>query len=457
MTCHELFQYIIEGEKMDVISREQYIRRLDSMRNNGSVKVLTGLRRCGKTTVLFTLFKQHLLNLGITEDHIIEIALDSLDYENLREKHALYDYIKKSISGISHSGKEEIYIFIDEIQYVDGFWEVVNSLMRFQNVDIYVTGSNSKMLSKDILTEFRGRSTEIKIMPLMFSEFLPVYIRNYSEQYNNNYLPRSAVSDAWKEYYTYGGMPEVLTYEENEKVNYLQNLFEKLYIKDIVERNKIKNPEVLRQLLEVLSSSTGSLTNPSNISKTFKSSLGRVEDDEKETASYNTVSSYIGYCLDAFLIERAEQFNIKGRKYIEAKSKYYFSDVGLRNAILNLRQQEENHIMENIIYNELIYRGYKVDVGVVTVRENIDGKRKDIPLEVDFVANKGSQRYYVQSAFAIPDESKMRQESKSLLKLNDAFKKIIVIKDDIKVKRDESGIVTIGLYEFLLNESSLDL
>ena len=445
------------------IQRKRYINKLDSFRGNGSIKVLTGLRRCGKTTVLTTLFHQHLIESGVKEEYIIELALDSLEFEELREKHALYDHIKTRIQQIRKNSNEMIYVFLDEIQFVEGFWEVINSLQRIKNIDIYVTGSNSKMLSTDIATEFRGRSTEIRIWPLMFSEFLPAYeerhpLMPHEKLYPGQYLfPGLDINAAWQEYYTYGGMPEVLEYDEDEKVNYLQNLYEKVYIKDIVERNKIKNVGVLRKLLDVLSSSDGSLTNILKISKTFKSSMGSASDDDLASVSYNTLSSYISCCEDAFLIEKAEQYNVKGRKYINSNNKYYFSDVGLRNARLNLRQQEETHLMENIIYNELLYRGYKVDIGVVNISETINEKRVKKNLEIDFVANKGSQRYYIQSAYAIPDRVKIDQEKRPLIKVNDSFKKIIIVKDQIKLKRDDDGIVTMSLFEFLLNENSIDM
>ena len=444
------------------IKRERYIKKLDSFRGNGSIKVLTGLRRCGKTTILTALFHQHLIESGVKEEYIIELALDSLEFEELREKHALYNHIKNRIQEIRKNSTELIYVFLDEIQFVDGFWEVINSLQRIKNVDIYVTGSNSKMLSKDISTEFRGRSTEIRIWPLTFSEFLPAFEERHPLLPQENLVPGQHlfsgmdINAAWQEYYTYGGMPEVLKYDEDEKVNYLQNLYEKVYIKDIVERNKIKNVGVLRKLLDVLSSSEGSLTNISKISNTFRSSMGAASDNDLDSVSYNTLASYINCCEDAFLIEKTEQYNVKGRKYINSNSKYYFSDVGLRNARLNLRQQEETHLMENVIYNELLYRGYKVDIGVVNITETVEEKRLKKNLEIDFVANKGSQRYYIQSAFALPDREKMDQEKRPLTKVNDSFKKIIIVKDQIKLKRDDDGIVTMSLFEFLLDENSLD-
>lgn len=418
---------------MKIIKRDIYLNKLIQRKDNGMIKVITGIRRCGKSFLLFELYYKYLIGQGVKRANIIRIPLDDDEYEELLDKKKLREYINKKISG---TGK--YYIFLDEIQLVDEFEKVLNGLNRRQNLDIYVTGSNSKFLSTDVLTEFRGRGDEVRVRPFTFSEYLKGY--------------DGTIEDAWNEYFTYGGMPVTLSLKTDEqKSEYLKKLFQETYQKDIVDRYKVTDPEKLERTAKVIASSTGSLTNPTKLAKTFESNgYGMVTN--------KTINSYINYMQDAFLIEKVERYDVKGRKYISTPSKYYFSDIGLRNAYLNFRQQEENHIMENVIYNELRVRGYNVDVGVVEheLKDN-DGNRKKKQLEVDFICNKGSLRYYIQSAYALPDEAKRQQEKESLIHIKDMFKKIIIVKDNIKLYRDEDGIVTIGLREFLTNPNSLEL
>lgn len=418
---------------MKIIKRDIYLNKLIQRKDNGMIKVITGIRRCGKSFLLFELYYKYLIGQGIKRANIIRIPLDDDEYEELLDKKKLREYINKKISG---TGK--YYIFLDEIQLVDEFEKVLNGLNRRQNLDIYVTGSNSKFLSTDVLTEFRGRGDEVRVRPFTFSEYLKGY--------------DGTIEDAWNEYFTYGGMPVTLSLKTDEqKSEYLKKLFQETYQKDIVDRYKVTDPEKLERTAKVIASSTSSLTNPTKLAKTFESNgYGMVTN--------KTINSYINYMQDAFLIEKVERYDVKGRKYISTPSKYYFSDIGLRNAYLNFRQQEENHIMENVIYNELRVRGYNVDVGVVEheLKDNA-GNRKKKQLEVDFICNKGSLRYYIQSAYALPDEAKRQQEKESLIYIKDMFKKIIIVKDNIKLYRDEDGIVTIGLREFLTNPNSLEL
>lgn len=396
------------------------------------VKVITGIRRCGKSYLLFNLYYDYLIKDGVKPENIITVALDDIKNKPLRDALNLYNYVSEKIKT-----DETYYVFLDEIQFVDEFADLINGLSHIKNLDIYVTGSNSKFLSSDILTEFRGRGDEIKVYPLSFSEYCSAYA--------------GTVSDAWKDYYTYGGMPLILSCADDEaKADYLSNLFKKVYISDIIERNHIRNDKEFEDLINVLASGIGSLTNPKKLANTFKSVLNSNISDK-------TLKQYIDYLLEAFMIEKAMQYDVKGKKYLETLTKYYFEDVGLRNARLDFRQQEENHIMENIIFNELKMRGYRVDVGVVELWESANGKRSHKRLEIDFVANKGNNKYYIQSAFAIETAEKEKQEKRSLNKINDSFKKIVVVKDDIKLKRDENGIVTMGIYEFLLNQNSLNL
>lgn len=416
-----------------IITRQKYLDMLVAGQGNGLVKIVTGGRRCGKSFLLFQIFHQYLLQHGVDEGHLIEVSLDDRRNRKLCDPDALLDYLD---SRIKSDGKTN-FIFLDEIQLVDDFIGVLLSLMHTPNTEVYVSGSNSKFLSKDVVTEFRGRGQEIRIWPLSFSEY---YGAVGGER-----------SQAWKDYYTFGGLPQILSLDtERAKRSYLRDIYEVTYIKDIVERNKIKVPEGLRELVRILASGIGSSTNPTRICNTFQS-VSQLQITDK------TINEYISDIQDAFLIEEALRYDVKGRKYIGTETKYYFCDLGLRNIVLNLRQQEETHIMENVIYNELRMRGYLVDVGLVecwTTNEN--GKRKRSKLEVDFVVNNGPERVYVQSAFNMPTKDKEKQERRSLINIADNFRKVIVVKDDIKRKIDDDGVVTIGLFDFLLDEQSIE-
>lgn len=415
------------------IKRDFYLQQLVDGKQNGLIKIVTGTRRCGKSFLLFKLFRQYLLEVGVDSDHIIQIALDDIENANLREPLPLYKCIKAKMTD-----EELYYILLDEVQLVPRFEEVLNSLLRIDNADVYVTGSNSKFLSSDIITEFRGRGDEIHLYPLSLSEYCE----------GTGLSP----AEAWKDYYTYGGLPHTLSLgTEKKKIDYLNNLFESVYLIDILERHRIKNKAEFEELVKIIASGIGAPTNPTKLENTFKS-VKKINIDSV------TISRYLGYMQDAFLIEKAERYDVKGKKYIGSLAKYYFTDIGLRNALLGLRQQEETHIMENVIYNELRRRGCKVDVGMVEQRfVDNDGKWQRKQLEVDFVVNEGNQRYYIQSALALPGEEKRKQEMGSLLRINDSFKKIIIVKDDIKPWRDENGILTMGLLDFLMNADSLEL
>lgn len=399
-------------------------------KQNGLIKIITGIRRCGKSYLLFNLFYQHLISVGVNDDHIIKIALDDIESSTLRDPLALYRHIKEKMVD-----NDLYYILLDEIQLVPHFEDVLNSFLRIENADVYVTGSNSKFLSSDIITEFRGRSDEIRLYPLSLSEYCS----------GTGLKP----ADAWKDYYTFGGLPHVLSLEtDKKKLDYLYNLFESVYMIDILERHKIKKQSEIQDLIRITASNIGAPTNSTKLSNTFKSV-------KKVAISHNTIDRYLGYMIDAFIIEKAMRFDIKGKKYIGSLSKYYFTDMGLRNAVLGLRQQEESHIMENIIYNELRRRGCKVDVGIVDQRMvDSNGKWQRKQFEVDFVVNEGSKRYYIQSALSIPDEEKRKQEIASLLRIGDSFQKIIIVKDDIKSWTDENGIQIMGLFDFLMGEES---
>ena len=413
------------------IPRNIYLNQLIDGCENGFIKIVTGMRRCGKSTLLQVLFKDYLLKQGTPSDHIISIALDDRINLKLRNPDKLLAYLRQQIID-----NQLYYILMDEIQMVDEFMDVLNSLLHIDNVDVYVTGSNSHFLSNDIVTEFRDRSDEIHMYPFSFSEYYEAVGGDRHE--------------AWKDYYTYGGLPHLLTLVgDKKKSDYLNSVYRKTYLTDIKERHDIKEHE-FNELTKMLSSSIGSSCNPNRLTNTFKSKIN-------VDLSYPTVVKYIGYLKDSFLIEEAERYDIKGRKYIGSLSKYYFCDVGVRNTILNFRQQEENHIMENILYNELRMRGYNVDVGMVETKTNIDGKTIRKQYEVDFVVNEGSNRYYIQSAFAMPNIEKEQQEKTSFSLITDSFKKVIVVKEDIKPKRDDQGIVTVGLLDFLLNKDSLKL
>lgn len=415
------------------IKRDRYLRQLIESRQNGFIKVVTGIRRCGKSYLLNVLFYHYLLDSGVTDDHIIRVDLEDRINKELRNPDAMLHYVHDRIKD-----KNLYYIIIDEVQLMDEFVDVLNSFRHIENADTYVTGSNSHFLSSDIPTEFRGRGETIHVNPLSFSEF-------YSAVGGDK-------QDVWREYYTYGGLPLILSFgTEQKKVNYLKNLFETVYLADIVERHKVKNDNELRELVLIMASSIGAPCNPTKLSNTFKSV-------KNVSIGSQTISNYLTYLSESFLLNKAIRYDIKGKKYINTLSKYYFSDIGLRNAILDMRQQEETHIMENVIYNELVTRGYSVDVGVVEIRKpDKEGKWSRTQLEVDFIASLGSKKYYVQSALSIPDREKEIQESRSLTSINDSFKKIIVVKDHIMLRRNEEGILTIGLFDFLLKENSLDM
>lgn len=414
--------------KEKIIERNDYLDKIIARKGNGLIKILTGIRRCGKSYMLNVIFYNHLIENGVKDDHIIKLALDREENRKYHDTKLLNEYILSQIKD-----DDMYYVLIDEIQLANGFEFVLNGLLYEKNIDVYVTGSNSKFLSSDIITEFRGRGDEVRIFPLSFAEFVNAFD---GDRY-----------DAWNEYVTYGGMPLILKqHTDEQKSRYLTSLYDLTYKKDIIERNNVDKVDILDSLINILSSSVGSLTNPQKIYNTFISE--GITDISK-----NTIISYIDYLLDSFLIEKAERYDVKGKKYIQTPQKYYFADIGLRNAKLNFRQQEENHLMENIIYNELLIRGYNVDVGVVEVRE--DGIRKQ--LEVDFVCNQGNKRYYIQSALNLDTTEKTLQETKSLNNIGDNFKKIVVVKDNIKLWRNEDGILIIGIQEFLLNKNSLDL
>ena len=428
-----------------VIRRDRYLERLISKQNNGMIKVITGIRRCGKSYLLFNLFYDHLLASGIPEDNIICIALDDVENEAYRDPYRLYSYIKERVQ----DNREHYYVLIDEAQYAISkeemknpdepirLYGVLNSLLRKSNVDVYITGSNSKFLSSDVMTEFRGRGDEIHISPLSFSEFYPA--------------SGQEKSDAWRDYLYYGGLPHILAESGGEaKSRYLEKLNKEIYLRDMCERYGIRDEESMLILMKVIASAIGSLSNAQKISDTFRSSGNKV-------ITMPTISSYLKYLQESFVVEKAERYDIKGRKYISTPSKYYYSDLGLRNALLNFRQFEETHLMENAIYNELIYRGYSVDVGVVETRVDEGGKKVRKQLEVDFVVNQFNKRYYIQSAFLISDREKIKQEQAPLVKIPDSFKKIVVVGNNTPIWRNEEGITFMGIYDFLLNENSLDL
>ena len=416
-----------------IIQRNKYLNELINKKNNGLIKVVTGLRRAGKSYLLFKLFYEYLINNDTDNSHIIKVQLDDLENEKLRDPYNMLEFVKSKIID-----NKIYYIILDEVQYLNRFEEVLNSLMHIENADIYVTGSNSKFLSSDVITEFRGRGDEIHVYPLSFSEYISAY--------------DGTIDEAWDDYFNYGGMPLILSYKSSEeKSKYLTSLFDKVYLSDILERHNVRNKIELDELLDILSSSIGSYTNPLKLSNTFKSEKNKVISDK-------TINNYINYFEDSFLISRAKRYDIKGKKYINSPYKYYFEDIGLRNARLGFRQVEENHIMENIIYNELKYRGYNVDIGIVNVYgENSLGQKILKNYEVDFIATKGNNKYYIQSALSLENEEKIKQETNSLNNIHDSFKKIIIVKNNIKPRRNDDGIMTIGIYNFLLDDNSLNL
>lgn len=414
------------------IKRNRYLNTLISKKHNGLIKVITGMRRCGKSYLLFTLFKEHLLSVGVDEDHIIEIAFDAFENKKYRDPDVLYPYLKEQIKDDAM-----YYVLLDEVQLLGEFESILNSLIRMKNVDVYVTGSNARFLSKDVITEFRGRGDEVHMYPLSFAEFMSVY--------------PGTKQDGWNEYMLYGGIPLVLEFTTpDQKIAFLKSLFEETYISDIVGRHNIRNKAELEELLNILSSAIGSLTNPQKLSATFQTV-------KKKKISNSTIKRYIDYLCDSFLIDSAIRYDVKGKKYIDTPVKYYFTDMGLRNARLNFRQIEETHSMENIIFNELKMRGFNVDVGVIMQYEtNEKGTSIRKQLKIDFVCNQGSKRYYVQSAYAIPDQAKMEQEQRSLMLTGDFFKRMIITKDTPAPYYNESGVLIMNVYDFLLNENSLN-
>ena len=425
------------------IKRDKYLNELKNRKNNGLIKVITGLRRSGKSYLLFNIYRDYLIETGVKEENIIEIPLDDYDYVALCDPGKMYEYIKEHIK----DANQKYYIFIDEAQYAISkeelknrdipirLYGVLNGLLRRKNTDIYITGSNSKFLSSDIMTEFRGRGDEIHMAPLSFSEYYPASGKNKN--------------DAWQDYLLFGGLPHILSEsDESAKSSYLERLNREIYLKDISERHEIRDESGMDELMKLLASSVGSLTNPQKIAATFAS-------NGVKGITMPTISKYLLYLQESFFVQKAERYDVKGRKYIGTPSKYYYSDLGLRNALLNFRQYEETHLMENAIYNELIYRGFNVDVGVVETRSLIEGRNTRKQLEVDFVVNRGSERYYIQSAFSLPDQDKIDQEQAPLLKIPDSFRKIIITASNTPVWRNEQGITFLGLFDFLLNENSL--
>lgn len=415
------------------IKRDRYLNLLISKKHNGLIKVITGMRRCGKSYLLFNLFKDFLLSEGIEENHIIEIAFDAYENKQFCDPDVLYPYLKEQIKDDGM-----YYVLLDEVQMLGEFEAILNSLTRMKNVDVYVTGSNARFLSKDVITEFRGRGDEVHMYPLSFAEFMSVY--------------PGTKQDGWNEYMLYGGLPLVLSFATpDQKITFLKSLFEETYISDIVGRHNIRNKAELEELLNILSSAIGSLTNPEKLSATFRS----VKNKKISSA---TIRKYIDYLCDSFLIDSAVRYDVKGKKYIDTPMKYYFTDMGLRNARLNFRQLEETHSMENIIFNELKIRGFNVDVGVIVHYDtNEKGNSIRKQLEIDFVCNKGSKRYYIQSAYAIPDQAKMEQEQRSLMLTGDFFKRIIITKDTPAPYYNEKGVLIMSVYDFLLDENSLDI
>lgn len=418
---------------MQRIERKKYLDELVSLRHNGMIKIITGMRRCGKSYLLFELFTSYLEGSGVAPDHIIKVDLE--DYKNraMRDPDRLYAYVE---SRMADDGM--YYILLDEVQMLDRFEEVLNGFLRMRNADVYATGSNARFLSKDIITEFRGRGFEVKMYPLSFGEYMSVY--------------PGTVQAGFNEYMLYGGLPQILSYgSEEQKVRFLKTLFDETYIRDIKERYDIRKDDDLEELINIMASGIGALTNPNKLANTFRS-------EKRSAISYDTVKDYIDYLCDSFLVEKSTRYDIKGKRYVNSPYKYYFMDLGLRNARINFRQSERSHLMENLVYNELRIRGFNVDVGVVpVVTKGEDGRQQRASLEVDFICNLGSRRYYIQSAYRMESEEKLRQERASLLRVDDSFKKIIILGEECPVTRDESGITTIGIYDFLLKDNSLEL
>lgn len=418
---------------MKRIERQKYLDELISLKENGMIKVITGMRRCGKSYLLFEIFSSYLESNGVESNHIIKIDLEDYKNKSLRNPDNIYEYVESRIVD-----NDTYYILLDEVQMLDDFVDVLNGFLKKQNVDIYVTGSNAKFLSKDVITEFRGRGFEIRVYPLSFSEYMSAY--------------QGSLQSGINEYMLYGGLPQILSHKTDEhKVLFLKSLFEETYIKDIKDRYNIKKDDDLEELINIVASGIGTLTNPNKLSNTFKS-------EKKSVISYDTVKDYIEYLCDSFLVEKSTRYDVKGKKYINSPYKYYFMDLGLRNARLNFRQFEKTHLMENLIYNELRIRGYNVDVGVVhSVTRDCEGKQQRSNYEIDFVCNAGSKRYYIQSAYRMETDDKIKQEKSSLLKVDDSFKKIIVVGDEMPITRDDNGITIMNVYDFLLKSNSLEL
>lgn len=415
------------------IKRDLYLKKLIDRKHNGMIKVVTGVRRCGKSYLMFNLFSNYLRLTGVDDSHIIMVNLEDRRNKKLRNPDVLLEYIDTKITN-----QQMYYILLDEVQLVDEFVDVLNSYLSVPNADVYVTGSNARFLSKDVITEFRGRGDEVKIYPLSFAEFMTAY--------------EGSKQQGLDEYMTFGGLPMILSCKtEEQKSAYLKNLFDETYIKDIKERYHIRNEEEFEELINIISSSIGSLTNPAKLSKTFKSVKHVTIDPE-------TIKNYLEYLCDSFLVTKSMRYDVKGRKYIDTPFKYYFTDLGLRNARINFRQDEKTHLMENVIFNELQVRGFNVDVGVVpVVTRDKSGKQTRSQLEIDFVCNQGSKRYYIQSAFRMDDEEKQQQEQVPLNKVNDSFKKIIITGQESIVHHNDSGITTMSIYDFLLNPNALEL
>ncbi len=415
------------------IERKKYLDELISLRHNGMIKVVTGMRRCGKSYLLFEIFASWLEKNGIASDHVIKLDLEDYKNRGMRNPDNLCAYVESRITDDAMH-----YLLLDEVQMLGHFEDVLNGFLRMRNVDVYVTGSNAKFLSKDIVTEFRGRGFEVKMYPLSFSEYMSVY--------------QGSVQAGFNEYMLYGGLPQILSYAmEEQKAKFLKSLFDEVYIKDIKDRYEIRKDDDLEELINIMASGVGSLTNPNKLANTFRS-------EKKSSISYDTVKEYIDYLCDSFLVEKSTRYDIKGKRYVNAPYKYYFMDLGLRNARINFRQSERSHLMENMVYNELRIRGFNVDVGIVpVVMADESGRQRRFSFEVDFVCNLGSRRYYIQSAYRMESDEKIRQERASLLKVDDSFKKIIVVGEESPVTRDEVGITTISIYDFLLKENSLEL
>ena len=418
---------------MKRIERQKYLDELIALKENGMIKVITGMRRCGKSYLLFEIFSSYLESIGVEANHIIKIDLEDYKNKSLRNPDNIYEYVESRIVD-----NDIYYILLDEVQMLDDFVDVLNGFLKKQNVDIYVTGSNAKFLSKDVITEFRGRGFEIRVYPLSFSEYMSAY--------------QGSLQSGINEYMLYGGLPQILSYKTDEhKALFLKSLFEETYIKDIKERYNIRKDDDLEELINTVASGIGTLTNPNKLSNTFKS-------EKKSAISYDTIKDYIEYLCDSFLVEKSTRYDVKGRKYINSPYKYYFMDLGLRNARLNFRQFEKSHLMENLIYNELRIRGYNVDVGVVpAVTRDNEGKQQRSNYEIDFICNAGSKRYYIQSAYRMETDDKIKQEKSSLLKVEDSFKKIIIVGDEMPITRDDNGITIMNVYDFLLKSNSLEL